>query len=90
VNGGGDGVPLAGTYLVGSVDSARQRVSLLNAEDLSPTASRGKFAARPAEVSTYALVGPAYFLFFAKLMGAAAVLFVGFASLYRERTYVRA
>jgi POT family proton-dependent oligopeptide transporter len=90
VNGGGAGVPLAGTYLVGSVDSARQRVSLLNAEDLKRTASRGEFDARHAQVSTYALVGPAYFLFFAKLMGAAAVLFLGFASLYRERTYVRA
>jgi POT family proton-dependent oligopeptide transporter len=89
VNGSEPGVPLAGTYLVGTVDPLHRRVSLLNAEDLSPTATRGRFDAPRAQVSTYALVGPAYFLFFAQLMGAAAVLFVGLASFFRERTYVR-
>jgi len=64
-------------------------VSLLNAEDRKPTATRGAFDAQHAKVSTYALVGPAYFTFFAKLMTAAALLFIAVAYFYRERTYVR-
>ena len=81
--------PLAGTYIVGAVDSSHERVSLLNAEDRSSAVSRGSFDAQHASVSTYALVGPAYFMFFAKLMAAGAVLFILVAYFYRERTYVR-
>jgi len=40
-------------------------------------------------VSTYALVGPVYFLFFAALMGGMAVLFIFFAVSIKERTFVR-
>ncbi len=86
----GTGEPLEGTFLVGAVDPSHGRVSLLDAEDRSPTVSRGRFDARHASVSTYALVGPAYFMFFAKLMAAVAVLFIAVAYFYRERTYVRA
>ena len=89
VNRTGADVPLEGTYLVGSVDAAHGRVRMLNAEDRSPTITRGTFDAGHAEVSTYALVGPAYFLFFAKLMAAGAVIFIAVAYFYRERTYVR-
>jgi POT family proton-dependent oligopeptide transporter len=87
---GGTREPLAGTYLVGSVDADHGRVSLLNAEDRAPTETQGAFDARRADVSTYALVGPAYFMFFAELMAVVAVLFIGVAYFYRERTYVRA
>jgi proton-dependent oligopeptide transporter, POT family len=80
---------LAGTYIVGAVESGQGRVSLLNAEDRSPTATRGAFDAQHADVSTYALVGPAYFMFFAELMAVVAVLFIAVAYFYRERTYVR-
>ncbi len=90
VKPGGTSEPLAGTYLVRSVDADHGRVSLLNAENRSPTASRGAFDAPHSEVSTYALVGPAYFMFFAKLMAAVALLFIAVAYFYRERTYVRA
>ncbi len=89
VRANGSTEPLGGTFLVESVDTPRGRVRLMNAEDRSPTVSRGSFDTQHAEVSTYALVGPAYFMFFAKLMGAAAVLFIGVAYFYRERTYVR-
>jgi proton-dependent oligopeptide transporter, POT family len=81
---------LAGTYIVGAVESGQGRVSLLNAEDRSPTATRGAFDAQHADVSTYALVGPAYFMFFAELMAVVAVLFIAVAYFSRERTYVRA
>jgi len=80
---------LDGTFLVGSVDAQHGRVSLLNAEDRTPTVTRGSFDTQHAQVSTYALVGPAYFMFFAKLMAVVATLFIGVAYFYRERTYVR-
>lgn len=90
VKADGSTEPLGGTYLVETVNATHGRLRLMNAEDRSAVASRGDFDARNARVSTYALVGPAYFLFFAKLMAAAAVLFIGVAYFYRERTYVRA
>jgi proton-dependent oligopeptide transporter, POT family len=80
---------LEGTFLVGSVDAQHGRVSLLNADDRAPTVTRGSFDAQHAAVSTYALVGPAYFMFFAKLMAVVATLFMAVAYFYRERTYVR-
>jgi POT family proton-dependent oligopeptide transporter len=89
VKSAGTREPLQGTFLVGSVDASHGRVSLLNAEDRMPTVSRGMFDVQHASVSTYALVGPAYFMFFAKLMAAVAVLFIAVAYFYRERTYVR-
>ena len=82
--------PLAGTLLVASIDYAGGRVQLMDAVDRKPIASRGAFDLSAASVSTYALVGPAYFLFFAAIMGAVAVLFIVVAHFYRERTYVRA
>ncbi len=51
--------------------------------------STGSFDAAKAEVSTYRLVGPQYFNFFAILMAAAGVIFVFFAMFYRERTHLR-
>jgi proton-dependent oligopeptide transporter, POT family len=81
--------PLAGTFIVGTVDGPGNRVSLLGAEDRKPIVTRGAFDAQHASVSTYALVGPAYFMFFAKLMAAGALLFLVVAYFYREKTYVR-
>ena len=89
VKADGTSEALAGTYLVGTVDAGNGRLSLLNAEDRSQLATRGSFDEQHAQVSTYALVGPAYFMFFAKLMAAVALLFIGVAYFYRERTYVR-
>jgi POT family proton-dependent oligopeptide transporter len=45
--------------------------------------------AAAARVSTYALVGADYFLFFAAMMTVAAVLFIFVARKYREHSYVR-
>ena len=81
--------PLAGTFLVASVDASHGRVSLLNVEDRKPTVTRGSFDAPHAQVTTYALVGPAYFMFFVKMMVIVAILFIPVAYFYRERTYVR-
>jgi POT family proton-dependent oligopeptide transporter len=90
VHDDGSAEPLAGSWIVGDIDAARERASLLDPVDREPLASRGSFDVANASVSTYALVGPAYFLFFAKLMAVVAVLFIIVARFYRERTYVRA
>jgi POT family proton-dependent oligopeptide transporter len=55
-----------------------------------PVATRGAFDAAHASVSTYALVGPAYFMFFAELLAVVGVGFILIARRYRERTSVRA
>jgi POT family proton-dependent oligopeptide transporter len=89
VTAGSSDEPLAGTFVVGAVDGPGNRVSLLNVEDRKPLVTRGAFDAQHAAVSTYALVGPAYFMFFAKLMAAGALLFILVVYFYREKTYVR-
>jgi proton-dependent oligopeptide transporter, POT family len=81
--------PLAGTFLIADIDAAHQRVRLMDAVHRSPVTSSGEFKPERAQVTTYKLVGPMYFLFFAGLGGAVAVLFVFVAGFYRERTYVR-
>jgi POT family proton-dependent oligopeptide transporter len=88
---GDDGQPAAlqGTFLIGDIDAAHSRVRLMDAIHRRPLASTGEFKPALAEVTTYKLVGPMYFLFFAGLGGAVAVLFVFVAGFYRERTYVR-
>jgi len=81
--------PLAGTFLVGEVDAAGSRLRLLDKVNRQPLASTGSFVAEQASVSTYKLVGPMYFLFFAALMAGVAVLFVFYAMWFKETTYVR-
>ncbi len=80
---------LEGTYLIAAIDGAGNRVELMDAIERKPVASRGHFDAVAAQVSTYALVGPIYFLFFAAIMVVAAILFIFVAMIYRERSYVR-
>ena len=81
--------PLEGTYLIGAIDEATHRVKLLDKVDRQPVVSSGSTDVAKAQVSTYALVGPVYFLFFAALMGALALVYVVFAAVTREKTYVR-
>lgn len=81
--------PLAGTYLVAEIDAGASRLRLMDATSRQPVVSEGSFDAAAAEVSTYALVGPAYFLFFAAVMTAAALLFVVVAVFYREKSFIR-
>lgn len=81
--------PLAGTYLVGEVDTAGNRVRLLDKVYRQPISSSGSFDAGKAEISTYSLVGPVYFLFFSALMAGAALLFIFYALWFKENTFVR-
>ncbi len=81
--------PLAGTYLVGEIDTAGKRLRLIDKVDRKPLASNGTADIAKLQVSTYALVGPVYFLFFAGLMGGIALIYIVFAMWLKEKTYVR-
>jgi len=80
---------LEGTYLVQLVDAAGVRLQLMDAVTRQSLVTRGTFDAGKANVSTYALVGPGYFTFFAATMGAVGVLFVFVAVLVPEATHLR-
>ncbi len=80
---------LAGTYLVSEVDAAQGRVRLMDKVYRKPISSGGSFDAAKAEVSTYTLVGPMYFLFFAALMAFVSLLFIFYAMWFKETTFVR-
>lgn len=81
--------PLAGTYLVAEADAEHRRVKLMDVVERKPVASSGSFDSAQAEVSTYKLVGPEYFNFFALAMACVGVLFVFVAMFYREKTHLR-
>jgi len=81
--------PLDGTVLVQVVEEGTGRLQLMDAVTRKPLQTRGQWAPDKARVSTYALVGPDYFLFFSKVLGAVAVLFVLVAMMVREAIYVR-
>lgn len=81
--------PLKGTYLVAELDSVQKRLRIIDPIERQPVTSSGAFNAIKAEVSTYRLVGPQYFNFFAMLMGGVGVLFIFVAMMYKEKTHLR-
>ncbi len=84
----GKEAPLAGTFLVAQVDG--NRVRLMDNEHRQSVATTGSWNAASGVVSTYRLVGPQYFNFFAYVMAGFGVLFIGVAVLYRGQDHVRA
>jgi hypothetical protein len=84
----GKEAPLAGTFLVAEVRG--DRVRLMDNEHRQAVATSGTWNRTEAAVSTYKLVGPQYFNFFAYWMAAFGVVFIGVAVLYREQDHVRA
>ncbi len=78
--------PLAGTYIVGEIGDGR--ALLLDVVHRQPVATEGEFSAS-ADVTTYRLVGPQFFLFFAALMAGVGVLWIFVAMTYVEKTHVR-
>jgi POT family proton-dependent oligopeptide transporter len=56
--------------------------------DRSPLRTRGVFNPK-AEISTYYLVGPMYFLFFIGVMCLMGVIYIFFAMAYKEQDHVR-
>jgi len=81
--------PLKGTYLVAQTDEAARRVRLMDVVERRPVASSGNYDETKSEVSTYKLVGPQYFDFFAILMGVVGLLFIVVAFFYKEKTHLR-
>jgi POT family proton-dependent oligopeptide transporter len=81
--------PLSGTFLVAATDPDHKRVELMDVVDRKLVVSRGQFDGSKAEVSTYKLVGPQYFNFFALAMAIVGLLFVVVAAFYREKTHLR-
>jgi len=79
--------PLAGTFLASEVHG--NRIRLMDNEHRRPVSTTGEWNASGAQVSTYRLVGPEYFNFFAYMMAALGVVFIGVAMAYREKTFVR-
>jgi POT family proton-dependent oligopeptide transporter len=85
----GKSEPLAGTFLIAENDVAGHRVRLMDSVDRRPVVSAGKFEAAKAEVSTYKLVGPQYFNFFAVAMAGMGLLFIVVAMFYKEKTHLQ-
>jgi len=81
--------PLKGTYLVAQTDEAAKRVRLMDVVERKPVASTGNYDGAKSHVSTYNLVGPEYFKFFATMMAVVALLFVVVAFFYKEKTHLR-
>lgn len=80
---------LSGTFLVGEVDASQSRVRLVDTVNRQAVVTTGSFTKATAKVSTYKLVGPEYFNFFALAMAGIAVLFIFYAMLYKEQTHLR-
>jgi POT family proton-dependent oligopeptide transporter len=80
---------LAGTFLVQAIDAEKARVELMDVVNRQAVKSEGAFDASKAEVSTYKLVGPQYFNFFALMMAIVGVIYIFFAMFYKEKTHVR-
>ena len=80
---------LSGTFVVGKMDGAGQRLLLTDVVDRKPLSTTGTFDTSKATVSTYRLVGPQYFHFFTLLMSIVGALFIVVAMLYKEKTHVR-
>ena len=88
---GDDGKPtgLAGTFLISKIDTAGNRVELMDVIHRQPLPSSGEFKPATGKVSTYRLVGANYFLFFAGAAALAGFLFIFVIGLYREKIHVR-
>jgi POT family proton-dependent oligopeptide transporter len=81
--------PLKGTFLVSATDPSKNRVRLMDVVDRQPIVSVGSFDAAKADVTTYKLVGPQYFNFFAMAMAGVGVLFIFVAYFYKEKDHLR-
>jgi POT family proton-dependent oligopeptide transporter len=81
--------PLEGTFLVSAIEG--NRVRLMDNDHRKNIETSGTWHADgdADAVSTYKLVGPQYYNFFAELMGGFAVLFILVAMAYRGADYVR-
>lgn len=82
---GTNGKDLAGTFLVAEIQG--QRVRIMDVAR-APVVTTGELGPK-AEVSTYALVGGAYYYFFIAMIWIAALIFAIYAKFYKEKDFVR-
>lgn len=80
---------LGGTFLIKQIDAAGNRVELMDVVHRAAVASTGEFKPATGQVSTYKLVGPMYFWFFAIMAAVAGLVFIFVSGLYREKIHVR-
>jgi POT family proton-dependent oligopeptide transporter len=81
--------PLEGTFLVQDIDAEASRLRLMNAVTRQPLVTQGDAKVEALKVSTYALVGPEYFMFFAKLLAAVGLVYLVVSAFVKERVHVR-
>jgi POT family proton-dependent oligopeptide transporter len=82
---GPDGTALSGTFLVREIQG--QKLHLMNVERQAVISS-GTYNGK-AGISTYALVGAAYYYFFIGVIWIAALVFAVYAKFYKEQDFVR-
>ncbi len=82
VAGDGDRSGLARRFLIGDIDPAGNEMALIDAIYRKPVMSVGEFRPTTAEVTSYRLVGPMYFLFLRRWW-CTAMAFVFVAGSYR-------
>lgn len=82
----GSSEPLRGTFIVGEIHEGS--APLLDVVNRKPVATSGQLGPL-AEVSTYKLVGPQFFMLFCYLMLGTGVLWMFVSRTVKERTYVR-
>jgi POT family proton-dependent oligopeptide transporter len=83
---GGKIESLSGTYIVGDIHGGE--AELLDVVNRKPVVTKGLFNSG-ADISTYKLVGPQFFMFFSYLMLGVGVLWIFVAMRVKERTFVR-
>jgi len=80
-----ESVDLAGTFLVAEVQPGRVRLMNIERTDIVST---GDFNGKDV-ISTYSLVGSAYYYFFIGIIWLAAIVFAVYAKFYKEQDFVR-
>ncbi len=79
------GKDLAGTFLIAEIQGSRLRIMSVQR---TAVVSTGEMDPK-ARVSTYALVGGAYYYFFIAVIWLAALIFAVYAKFYKEQDFVR-
>lgn len=77
--------PMQGTFLVAEVQAPRVRIMSVERTDV---VTDGAFSGEQA-ISTYSLVGSAYYWFFIAIIWVAAIIFAVYAKFYKEQDFVR-
>ena len=81
--------PLKGTFVISEIDTATNRVHIIDNVTRLQLTTEGTFNTEKGSVATYRLVGPEYFLFFAAMLTVLGLFYIVVAMRYPERDFVR-